>query len=136
MFFKERIRKERQKERDLRHKERLALENRELNYQSDVHHSPAVNGSHEHYSGTGSEGSDDSLQTSKPNTQRRFVSHIKTTKHRIVSRSDSEDEGRKGNKMERSNSIENGGPVHQSKSKQVLHLLLSILPIIVGVIQV
>lgn len=96
----ERIRKERQRERDLRHSQRMVQENREMNHHGGVHHSPAINGNREHFSGTGSEGSDDSLHIGN-GTTRKYVTHTKSTKHRIVRRSDSEDDGSKDGSTER-----------------------------------
>lgn len=101
----------------------MVQENREMNHHGGVHHSPAINGTHhrEQFSATGSEGSDDSLHIGT-GSHRKYVSHTKTTKHRIVRRSDSEDEVSKDGSAERlqippAASFNNSDNVIRSKGK-------------------
>ena len=95
------MRRDRQKERDKRHDQRMLQENREIAHHNGVHHSPTHrdNGNHSNtnYRPTlnshgGSDDSENMSQTSSPQVVR---SHISTSKYIQVRRSSSEDEGRR-----------------------------------------
>lgn len=95
---KERARRERQRERDMRHEKRTTQDNRELYHHNGVHHSPAITSKRDIHYKTGiqsrseSDCSEDLSYPSSPSVSRAVITNSATTTRQTSRRSNSDDE--------------------------------------------